>query len=100
MGQRTHRSALRHQAGDSVATVRYLVNDVDASIAFYEAIGFMLADRWGPPFAVMSLGDLTLWVSGPGTSASKPLPDGSQPRAGGWNRFVIEVPDIDAAVRD
>ena len=83
-----------------MATVRYLVNDVDASIAFYEAIGFTLADRWGPPFAVMTLGGLTLWVSGPGTSASKPLPDASQPCAGGWNRFVIEVPDIDAAVRD
>ena len=51
-----------------MATVRYLVNDVDAAIAFYSALGFVLADRWGPPFAVMKLGDLTLWVSGPGTS--------------------------------
>ena len=48
----------------------------------------------------MTIGDLTLWVNGPGTSASKPLPDGSRPQASGWNRFVIEVPDIDAAVRD
>ena len=74
-----------------MATIRYLVRDVDASIAFYEALGFTLADRWGPPFAVMTLGDLTLWVSGPGTSASKALSDGSQPQPGGWNRFVIEV---------
>jgi catechol 2,3-dioxygenase-like lactoylglutathione lyase family enzyme len=81
-----------------VATVRYLVKDVDAAISFYSALGFVLADRWGPPFAVMTLGDLTLWVSGPGTSASRTLPDGSEPRPGGWNRFVIEVPDIDAAV--
>jgi predicted enzyme related to lactoylglutathione lyase len=83
-----------------VATVRYLVKDVDVAIAFYSALGFVLADRWGPPFAVMKLGDLTLWVSGPGTSASKPLPDGSEPRPGGWNRFVVEVADIDAAVKD
>jgi len=81
-----------------VATVRYLVKDVDAAIGFYSALGFELADRWGPPFAVMKLGDLTLWVSGPGTSASKALPDGSQPQSGGWNRFVIEVPSIDSAV--
>ena len=61
-------------------------------------LGFTLEDRWGPPFADMKLGDLTLWVSGPGTSASKPLADGSTPRPGGWNRIVIEVADIDAAV--
>lgn len=83
-----------------MATVRYLVNDVDTAIAFYSALGFALADRWGPPFAVMKLGDLTLWVSGPGTSASKALPGGRQPQPGGWNRFVVEVADIDAAMRD
>ena len=83
-----------------MAIVRYLVKDVDASIAFYSALGFELADRWGPPFAVMKAGDLTLWVSGPGTSASKPLADGSMPGPGGWNRFVIEVADIDAAAKD
>jgi len=83
-----------------MATVRYLVRDVDAAVAFYTALGFELVDRWGPPFAVMKKGDLTLWVSGPGTSAAKTLPDGSQPQPGGWNRFVFEVPDIDVAVRD
>ena len=81
-----------------MATIRYLVTDVDAAIAFYSALGFELANRWGPPFAVMNLDDLTLWISGPGTSASKTLPDGSQPHPGGWNRFVIAVPDIEAAV--
>ena len=83
-----------------MATVRYLVNDVDAAIAFYSVLGFELADRWGPPFAAMKLGDLTLWVSGPGTSASRKLPNGAEPVPGGWNRIVIEVPDIDAAVRE
>jgi len=83
-----------------MAIVRYLVKDVDAAISFYSALGFEVADRWGPPFAVMKLGDLTLWVSGPGTSASKALPDGAQPRPGGWNRFVVEVADIEAAVNE
>lgn len=83
-----------------MAIVRYLVTDVDASIAFYAVLGFELADRWGPPFAIVRRGDLDLWISGPGTSASKPLPDGSQPAPGGWNRFVVEVADIDAAMND
>ena len=83
-----------------MATVRYLVTDVDAAIAFYSTLGFALADRWGPPFAAMTRGDLTLWLSGPGTSASRPLPDGSKPQPGGWNRFVVEVPDIDVAMQD
>lgn len=83
-----------------MATIRYLVTDVDASIAFYTSLGFELVNRWGPPFAMMKLGDLTLWVSGPESSAGRPLPDGSTPRPGGWNRFVIEVPDIEAAMRD
>ncbi|MGH6608777.1 MAG: VOC family protein [Burkholderiaceae bacterium] len=76
------------------------MKDVDAAIAFYSALGFVLTDRRGPPFAVMKLGDLSLWISGPGTSASKPLPDGSQPQPGGWNRFVIEVPNIDTSVSE
>ncbi len=78
-----------------MAVVRYLVHDVDAAIEFYAILGFELTDRWGPPFAVMRRDDLSLWVSGPGTSASKPLPDGAQPVPGGWNRLVIEVDDLD-----
>jgi catechol 2,3-dioxygenase-like lactoylglutathione lyase family enzyme len=81
-----------------MATVRYLVNDVDASLPFYAALGFELADRWGPPFAIVKKGDLSLWLSGPGTSASKPLADGSVPQPGGWNRLVIQVDDLDAAM--
>ena len=81
-----------------MATVRYLVNDVDESLPFYSALGFELADRMGPPFAMVSRGDLTLWLSGPGTSAARPLGDGSLPCPGGWNRLVIEVPDMAAAI--
>jgi catechol 2,3-dioxygenase-like lactoylglutathione lyase family enzyme len=78
--------------------VRYLVNDVDEALPFYAALGFEVSDRWGPPFAILSRGDLTIWLSGPGTSASKPLTDGSVPKPGGWNRIVIEVADIATAM--
>ena len=82
-----------------MATVRYLVNDVDASLPFYSALGFTVTERWGPPFVMLARGDLTLWLSGPGTSASKPLTDGSIPAPGGWNRLVIEVSDLQASIR-
>ncbi|MEO8755685.1 MAG: VOC family protein [Casimicrobiaceae bacterium] len=82
-----------------MATLRYLVHDVDAALAFYVGqLGFELAQRWGPPFAMVSRGDLTLWLSGPGTSAAQPMPDGAQPVPGGWNRLVLEVADFDARV--
>jgi catechol 2,3-dioxygenase-like lactoylglutathione lyase family enzyme len=89
---------LEANSGDQVAAVRYLVNDVDASLAFYRALGFRLADRWGPPFAVVRRKGLTLWLSGPGTSARRKLTSGAVPQPGGWNRIVIEVADIDAAI--
>jgi catechol 2,3-dioxygenase-like lactoylglutathione lyase family enzyme len=78
--------------------VRYLVNDVDASLPFYRALGFKLADRWGPPFAVMKGHGLSVWLSGPGTSARKKLKSGATPEPGGWNRLVIPVKDIAATV--
>ncbi|WP_137937636.1 VOC family protein [Chitinivorax sp. B] len=81
-----------------MATIRYLVNDVDVVLSFYEAIGFTLEARWGPPFAMLKRGDLTLWLSGPGTSAAKPMPDGTIPQPGGWNRLVLEVNDLQAVV--
>ena len=86
-----------------MATVRYLVRDVDAALPFYEALGFSITERWGPPFVMLAREDLTLWLSGPGTSASRTLPDGSVPHPGGWNRLVIEVTDLHgsmAALRD
>ena len=86
-----------------MAVVRYLVDDVDSSITFYRALGFKLADRWGPPFAIVKRKGLALWLSGPGTSARKKLRNGDVPQPGGWNRLVIEVDDISAtmaALRD
>jgi catechol 2,3-dioxygenase-like lactoylglutathione lyase family enzyme len=82
-----------------MATVRYLVHDVDAALAFYTGpLRFELVERWGPPFAMVRRGDLTLWLSGPGTSAQRPMPDGAQPAPGGWNRLVLEVDDLDPMV--
>jgi catechol 2,3-dioxygenase-like lactoylglutathione lyase family enzyme len=82
-----------------MATVRYIVSNVDAAIAFYTGVlGFELEEHMGPPFARVSFGDLTLWLAGPGSSAARPMPDGRQPVPGGWNRLVIEVTDIEATV--
>jgi catechol 2,3-dioxygenase-like lactoylglutathione lyase family enzyme len=81
-----------------MATVRYLVNDVDAALVFYELLGFELIDRWGSAFAIVQRDDLSVWLSGPDTSAAQPLPDGEIPVPGGWNRLVIEVDDLDATI--
>jgi catechol 2,3-dioxygenase-like lactoylglutathione lyase family enzyme len=81
-----------------MATVRYLVRNVDDALPFYEALGFTVTQRWGPPFVMLAREDLTVWLSGPGSSASRPLPDGSIPQPGGWNRLVIEVQDLEASM--
>jgi len=82
-----------------MAVIRYLVADVDAAVAFYVGVlGFELAEKWGPPFAMVKHGDLTLWLSGPGSSAARPLADGSQPASGGWNRLVVETEDLTALI--
>lgn len=74
-----------------MAIVRYLVNSVDEALPFYAALGFALTTRSGP-VAMVARGDLTLWLSGPGSSAARTLSDGSVPKPGGWNRLVIEGP--------
>jgi catechol 2,3-dioxygenase-like lactoylglutathione lyase family enzyme len=80
-------------------SVRYLVPDVAEATAFYvDRLGFRVEQDFGAPFAMLSRGELQLWVSGPQSSAARPMPDGAQPVAGGWNRFVIEVDDIEAEV--
>lgn len=63
-----------------------------------ERLGFAVVERMGAPFALISHGDLRLWLSGPASSAARPMPDGGQPLAGGWNRLVIEVPDLASVV--
>jgi len=82
-----------------MATVRYLVRDVDAAIRFYgEHLRFKLEQQLGPAFAMMSRDDIMLWLSGPQSSAARPMPDGRQPEPGGWNRLVIQVNDLSSEV--
>ncbi len=78
--------------------VRYLVDSVDDALPFYRALGFRLAERWGPPFAIVKRKGLSLWLSGPGTSARKALSSGAKPMPGGWNRLVIDVDDLDGTL--
>ena len=82
-----------------MAQVRYIVHDVTAAVAFYTThLGFAVVQQFGPAMAILKKDDLTLWVAGPTASASKPMPDGTVPSPGGWNRFVLEVPDLAALV--
>ena len=81
-----------------MAAFRYMVDDVDRALPFYQALGFVLDARPGPPVAIVKRGDVTLWLSGPGASARRTLDDGSEPGPGGWNRFVVEVEDLDATI--
>ncbi|MEQ1934348.1 MAG: VOC family protein [Fimbriimonadaceae bacterium] len=78
---------------------RYLVNDVEISVAFYcDLLGFEVIEQWGPAFAIVRREDNVLWLSGPGTSAAKPMPDGAIPSAGGWNRIVVSCDDLEGLV--
>lgn len=82
-----------------MAVVRYLVDDVDAAISFYtDRLGFTLERRMGPAFAIVSRDDVSLWLSGPQSSAARPMPDGRRPEPGGWNRLVVVVDDLEATV--
>jgi catechol 2,3-dioxygenase-like lactoylglutathione lyase family enzyme len=84
-----------------MATVRYLVSDVERSIAFYtQTLGFKLEQSMAPAFARVSHQDLTLWLAGPKSSAARAMPDGRHPEPGGWNRFVLEVDDLVSRVAD
>jgi catechol 2,3-dioxygenase-like lactoylglutathione lyase family enzyme len=81
--------------------VRYIVNNVDAAIAFYtQQLGFNLDLHPAPAFAMLSHGDLRLVLSAPNPAGGggQPMPDGTQQAPGGWNRFAIEVSDLDALV--
>ena len=81
--------------------VRYIVNDVDAAIAFYcQHLGFKEMMHPAPAFAMLTRGDLRLVLSAPNPSAGggQPMPNGRNQEPGGWNRFAVEVADIQATV--
>jgi catechol 2,3-dioxygenase-like lactoylglutathione lyase family enzyme len=82
----------------TAAVVRYQVQDVDRAVDFYTRhLGFLRTQRSGP-VAVVSRGDLHLLFSGPASSGSRPMPDGRRQESGGWNRIVLYVERLDAAV--
>jgi catechol 2,3-dioxygenase-like lactoylglutathione lyase family enzyme len=84
---------------DEITNVRYMVADVDASIAFYtELLGFELLTSAAPAFADVKRGNLRLLLSGPKSSAGRPMPDGATPGPGGWNRIHFVVDDIEAEI--
>ena len=81
--------------------VRYIVHDVDAAIAFYTGhLGFTLEMHPAPPFAMLSRGDLRLVLSAPNPrgGGGQSMPDGRQPEPGGWNRFALEIRDLESMV--
>jgi catechol 2,3-dioxygenase-like lactoylglutathione lyase family enzyme len=85
----------------ATVSVRYIVHDVDEAIAFYtDRLGFRLDMHPAPPFAMLSHGDLRLVLSSPGLGpgGGQAMPDGTMPAPGGWNRFALEVADLDGLV--
>jgi catechol 2,3-dioxygenase-like lactoylglutathione lyase family enzyme len=79
--------------------VRYMVDDVEAAVDFYTThLGFTLITSYGEAFADVERGDLRLLLSGPTSSAGRPMPDGRQPGPGGWNRIHLIVDDIEGEV--
>lgn len=79
--------------------VRYQVADVSRATAFYTThLGFELEHQHLPAFATVSLGDFKLFLTGPGASGSRPMPDGQRQAPGGWNRVVLEVDNLVAHI--
>ena len=84
---------------DDIVNVRYMVDDVDEAIAFYtKMLDFELLNSAAPAFADAKRGNLRLLLAGPTSSAGRPMPDGTKPGPGGWNRLHFIVDDIDAEV--
>jgi catechol 2,3-dioxygenase-like lactoylglutathione lyase family enzyme len=83
----------------ATVNVRYMVDDVDAAVAWYtKHLGFTILSNASPAFADVRFGSLRLLLSGPTSSAGRPMPDGDRPRPGGWNRIHMIVEDLPAEV--
>jgi catechol 2,3-dioxygenase-like lactoylglutathione lyase family enzyme len=86
-------------SNDEIVNVRYMVDDVDDAIAFYtKLLDFEVISSAAPAFADVRRGNLRLLLSGPLSSAGRPMADGTKPGPGGWNRLHFHVEDIDAEV--
>jgi catechol 2,3-dioxygenase-like lactoylglutathione lyase family enzyme len=84
---------------DQMVNVRYMVDDVQKAVDFYTShLGFVLRLNAAPAFADVTRGSLRLLLAGPASSAGRPMPDGTKPGPGGWNRIHFIVPDIAAEV--
>ncbi|HEV7308022.1 VOC family protein [Ensifer sp.] len=80
---------------ENLVNVRYMVDDVEAAVAWYTThLGFALLTNFAPAFADVRRGDLRLLLSGPTSSAGRPMPDGETPGPGGWNRIHLIVDDL------
>ena len=83
---------------NDMISVRYMVDDVEEAVVFYTSfLGFEVLTNF-PAFADVARGKLRLLLSGPKSSAGRPMPDGAKPGPGGWNRIHLIVDDIDAEV--
>jgi catechol 2,3-dioxygenase-like lactoylglutathione lyase family enzyme len=83
----------------ATVSVRYLIDDVDAAVAFYtNHLGFTLEENHPPAFASVTRGNLRLLLSGENSSGRRPMPDGTKPIPGGWNRIQLPVSDLTAEV--
>jgi catechol 2,3-dioxygenase-like lactoylglutathione lyase family enzyme len=83
-----------------VVNVRYMVNDVALALAFYTSkLGFAVDSNAAPAFAAVTRGPIRLLLSGPTSSAGRPMPDGRRPGPGGWNRIQLVVDDLAAEVK-
>jgi catechol 2,3-dioxygenase-like lactoylglutathione lyase family enzyme len=82
-----------------MVNVRYMVDDVESAVAFYtKFLDFEVLTSFAPAFADVARGNLRLLLSGPTSSAGRPMPDGTKPGPGGWNRIHLVVDDIEAEV--
>jgi catechol 2,3-dioxygenase-like lactoylglutathione lyase family enzyme len=83
----------------TTVNVRYMVDDIEAAVAFYTThLGFTLLSKTAPAFADVERGGLRLLLSGPTSSAGRPMPDGRRPGPGGWNRIHLIVEDLSSEV--
>jgi len=84
---------------EAIVNVRYMVDDVEAAVEWYSRhLGFALLSNQAPAFADVRRGSLRLLLSGPTSSAGRPMPDGERPGPGGWNRIHLVVDDLPAEV--